>query len=160
MIQWNPLVNQEFILEGDYGHEDGLIKTKFESGKERAILKNTYLPMEYPVSLILDNITPVTDGLYNTEYKQFVKWYEDETRYGTLPFSADIADADYYEVIYKITTVPKYDGIGTVTVKFNVRVESSMPKDLSTDEVFLLIVEEQKYIVKDQDIRIRLLGVI
>jgi len=161
MIRWNPLVNQEFILEGDYGHEDGLIKTKFDSGKERVTLKNTYLPMEYPVSLMLDNITPVTGGLYNTEYKQFVKWYEDETRYGTLPFSADIIDADYYEVIYKITTVPKYDGIGIVTVKFNVRIESSIPKDIPVEStIYLLATKESKYIVNEDNKRIQLLGVI
>jgi len=158
MIPWNPLVNQAFILEGDYGHEDGILKTKFDSGKERTTLKNSYLSMEYPVSLILDNINPVTDGVVNTEYKQFVKWYEDETRYGTLPFSADIVDAKYFDVMYKITTVPKYDGIGIVTVKFNVRVESKEEKDWKPD--YLLITEERKYIVVDQNIRIRLEGVV
>jgi len=160
MIKWNPLVNQEFILEGDYGHEDGIIRIKFESGKERTILKNTYLPMEYPVSLILDNITQITSGLYNTEYKQFVKWYEDETRYGTLPFSADIIDAYYFDTVYKITSIPKYDGIGKVEVKFNVRVESSIPKELSVYDIYILATVEGQYIVNEENKRIQLLGVI
>jgi hypothetical protein len=162
MIQWNPLVNQEFVLEGDYGHEDGIIKTKFDSGKERTVLKNNYLPMEYPVSLVLDDINPVTNGLTvasminNTELKQFVKWFEEETRYGTLPFKADIVDAKFFDIVYKMTTMSKYDGIGQVTVKFNVRIEAKTQKDIELLEEYLLISRERKYITVNNNNRIRL----
>jgi len=86
VINWNMLVNSKLSLEGELKHEEGNVQTlKFDSGKERTWLKNSYVPKVYPsLSLLLDNETIKENG--KTEYEEFVKWYEVSLRYGILPF--------------------------------------------------------------------------
>jgi hypothetical protein len=87
IIPWNPLVNSNFNLEGDYGLADDYIKTlQFASGKKRYTLTNSYVPRNYPsLSLLLDNIDLNENRL--TEYEEFNRWFCDDLRHGTLPFS-------------------------------------------------------------------------
>ena len=86
MINWNPLVNQELSLDGDYGHEDGYVETlEFDSGKKRTYLKNSFVPTEYPsLSLLLNNTIPTASG--KTEFEEFRQWHDISLRYGILPF--------------------------------------------------------------------------
>ena len=89
MIQkWNPLVNTEFAIEGDYGYgDDYIVSLRFESGKERTHLRNNFVHKTFPaLSLLLDNIDTIVAGPNNTEFKQFIAWYEVGLRYGILPF--------------------------------------------------------------------------
>ena len=89
-IAWDPLVNCEFALEGEYGlDEDYAAVLKFDSGKERVYLKNSFVPKAYPsLSLLLDNVDIISSGSENTEYKRFVYWHDVLLRYGSLPFCA------------------------------------------------------------------------
>ena len=88
MIEWNPSVNNDFSLDGEFSHEDNFTQTiKFESGKERIWLKNSYIPVVFPsLSLTLDNKTQLDSG--KTEFAEFLQWYEVSLRYGILPFCA------------------------------------------------------------------------
>jgi hypothetical protein len=88
IVGWNPLVNNDFILDGDYHLEEGYaVETEFESGKKSDYLKNSYVPMIYSsVGLELDNTVPTESG--NTEYQEFMKWFLGDLRYGILPFYA------------------------------------------------------------------------
>jgi hypothetical protein len=91
IYNWNPLVNQDFNLEGDYGYKEGYLETlSFDSGKEHTHLKNSYVPRIFPaLSLDLDNEIGIVSGPNNTEFKQFIAWYEVGLRYGSLPFYAN-----------------------------------------------------------------------
>jgi hypothetical protein len=66
--------------------DDYVQSLRFDSGKERLYLKNNFVPKIYALSLELNDRAIVTTGKYNTEYKQFVYWYEFGLRYGVLPF--------------------------------------------------------------------------
>jgi hypothetical protein len=92
IIPWNPLVNHKFNLEGDYGPSDGYTETlQFASGKKRITLKNSHVPRSYPsLNLLLDH-TDLNENR-RTEYEEFVRWYCDDLRYGTLPFYAPRID--------------------------------------------------------------------
>jgi len=84
--QWDEHVNTNFGFEGEYGYEPENIEAlRFESGKERRTLKNSWLPLEFPLlSLQLDNSERGPQGL--TEFERFKMWYERSLQYGTLPF--------------------------------------------------------------------------
>jgi len=86
IADWNPLVNQEISIDGEHGlSEDYLESLEFESGKERAYLKHSSVPAEYPsLSLMLNNTEPTESG--KTEYREFENWFNVSLRYGTLPF--------------------------------------------------------------------------
>ena len=86
VIEWNPLVNRELSLDGEYGLEGGYIETlEFESGKKRTHLKNSFVPVEYPsLSLMLNNTIPTESG--KTEFEEFRRWHDVSLRYGILPF--------------------------------------------------------------------------
>jgi hypothetical protein len=86
VINWNPLVNKKIYLDGEYGLKEGYVQElKFESGKERAWLKNSFAPRVFPsLKLILDNKVLASSG--KTEYEEFNNWYNKSLRYGVLPF--------------------------------------------------------------------------
>jgi hypothetical protein len=86
IINWNPLVNSRFSLDGDYGLQGGYTRTlEFESGKKRNFLKNSFVPVEFPsIRLALNNIIPTESG--KTEYQEFINWYNNDLRYGILSF--------------------------------------------------------------------------
>jgi hypothetical protein len=87
VINWNPYVNKELSIEGGAGYEENYVQSlTFDSGKERLYLKNNFVPKIYSLSVELDNRRIVTTGKYNTEFMQFIYWYEYGLRYGTLPF--------------------------------------------------------------------------
>lgn len=129
VINWNPLVNQRFFLDGEYGYKsDNITTLTFESGKERITLKNSFIPREYPsVSLALDNIAPIATGRENTEFKQFMRWFEVGLRYGILPFYAPKIGYPGETGIYQfIPNTLKYDRIyGIVNVTFGLREVAS-----------------------------------
>jgi hypothetical protein len=85
-VNWNPLVNSRFSLDGEFGLQEGYIRTlEFESGKKRVFLNNSFVPEVFPsVSLSLNNIIPTASG--KTEYEEFKDWYYNKLRYGILPF--------------------------------------------------------------------------
>ena len=86
VLNWPENVNQRFNLEGDWGLENGYIEEiQFESGKKRILLKNSYIPVKYPLSLFLDNEIPVKNN--STEFNEFKKWFNISLRYGTMPFT-------------------------------------------------------------------------
>jgi len=86
VTDWSEHVNTDFGFEGEYGYEPESVDVlRFESGKERRTLKNSWVPMEFPaISLLLDNRDIVAHG--RTEFGLFLRWYEVTLRYGTLPF--------------------------------------------------------------------------
>ena len=88
IYDWNPLVNKEIAIEGDWGYKEGYISTlTFDSGKERTHLKNSFIPKVFPsLNLSLDNKIKIIDGPNDTEFKQFMVWYDTGLRYGTIPF--------------------------------------------------------------------------
>jgi len=125
MNSWNPLVNQDFALEGDYGLSEDFTETiEFESGKKREHLKNTFIPYEFTsISLMLDDNKIVTAGVNNTEFKQFVYWHDIILRYGTLPFVMKKLNGEG-DAVYKFMGKPKYDRAkGIVMVSFGLREE-------------------------------------
>ena len=86
VMNWDGRVNMNFGFEGEYGYEPESVDVlRFESGKERRTLKNSWVPMEYPaLSLMLDNTEIIAHG--RTELGLFRWWYEVTLRYGSLPF--------------------------------------------------------------------------
>jgi len=87
VINWNPLVNTKFSLEGEISLKDGYVQElKFESGKEKTWLKNSFVPRVYPsLKLILDNKPSASNG--KTEFEEFDNWFRKSLRYGIFPFS-------------------------------------------------------------------------
>jgi hypothetical protein len=87
IINWNPYVNQELSIEGDTAYEEDYVQSlKFDSGKERLYLKNSFVPKIFSLSIELDNQKAIAGGKYATEFMQFIYWYEYGIRYGILPF--------------------------------------------------------------------------
>ncbi|MDR2742874.1 MAG: hypothetical protein LBB98_12085 [Treponema sp.] len=87
VINWNPYVNKELSIEGNTSYDENYVQSlRFNSGKERLYLKNNFVPKIYSLSIELDSQRIVTTGKYNTEYMQFIYWYEYGLRYGILPF--------------------------------------------------------------------------
>jgi len=86
VTEWDSRVNTDFGFEGEYGYEPESVDVlRFESGKERRTLKNSWVPMEFPlISLMLDNKEILSSGM--TEFGIFRHWYEVVLRYGTFPF--------------------------------------------------------------------------
>jgi hypothetical protein len=86
VINWNPLVNTKFGLEGEYSLKDGYVQElKFDSGKERIWLKNSFIPRVFPsIQLVLNNKVTVSSG--KTEFEEFTNWFNNSLRYGILPF--------------------------------------------------------------------------
>jgi hypothetical protein len=85
-MNWNPLVNTRISLDGDYNLQTGYVRTlQFESGKKRTYLNNSYIPYEFPtLRLSLNNQIPTESG--KTEYQEFINWFNNDLRYGTLSF--------------------------------------------------------------------------
>jgi hypothetical protein len=87
VINWNPYVNQVLSIEGDTTYDENYVQSlKFDSGKERLYLKNNFVSKIYSLSIELDNQHIVVTGKHNTEFMQFIYWYETGLRYGILPF--------------------------------------------------------------------------
>jgi len=89
IVDWNPLVNSNFSLDGEFGLEDGFVEElAFDSGKKRTWLRNSYVPKEYPnLTLDLDSRDPIGSFDGKSEYEEFEDWFNISLRYGSLPFS-------------------------------------------------------------------------
>jgi hypothetical protein len=160
IIPWNPLVRCEFNLEGDYGPSDGYTETlQFASGKKRITLKNSYVPRSYPsLSLVLDNQEAKENGL--TEYGEFVRWFNDDLRYGTLPFLCPRIDfkpslftktgeMGIYEFVPESL---KYEDTGGVRIaNFGLEEKGFLPeveyKFLATSDGKILLANKNKRII-------------
>jgi hypothetical protein len=156
---WNPLVNNNLCLDGGFHLEENFTaELEFESGKKSAYLKNSYIPMAYPsVGLILDNAVPKESGL--TEYQEFMKWFNDDLRYGILPFYAPrIGFKGTYLTrtgetgIYKFTSSPVYDRAeGVSYASFGLRETGYLPETryrlLAAENGEILLADRNTYIV-------------
>ena len=123
VMNWDGRVNMDFGFEGEYGYDpESADVLRFESGKERRTLKNSWVPMEFPsLSLMLDNTEIVASG--RTEFGLFRQWYEVTLRNGTLPFRiprlGGKGEAAAYE--FAVDSV-RYDGFGSqVAATFGLR---------------------------------------
>ena len=160
VIDWNPLVNREFSLDGDYGLADGFVETlEFESGKKREHLKNSYIPIEYPsLSLMLNNTAPTESG--KTEFQEFRQWHDVSLRYGILPFYfprigykmkpyVKTGEIGIYQFTAKSLTYDRVDGI--VTAAFGLRetgyIEEITYKFLTTEGGEILLANHNQYII-------------
>ena len=123
MIDWNPLVNKRFSLNGDVSLQNGYTQEiKFDSGKSRTWLRNTFVPYVYPLKLALNNRTPTKSG--KTEYEEFKDWYNLTLRYGILPFQVSrigfktklIYIKSEEMGVYKFTETPKFDQINGIPI--------------------------------------------
>jgi len=123
VVNWNPLVNTNLCLDGEYSAEDNRISIKFDSGKERFLVRNSYAPMVFPsLSLELDNTKRIAIDNENTELKQFKQWLFEDLRHGTLPFYAPRIMYKYQTGIYEFISMPEYDETdGTVIATFGLR---------------------------------------
>jgi hypothetical protein len=164
IVPWNPLVNNRFNLEGDYGPNDGYITTlEFASGKKRIMLTNSYVPPVYPsLSLLLDNIHINENQL--TEYEEFTRWFNDNLRYGTLSFSCPrigfrptvftkTGETGIYEFIPHSL---KYEDMGgLITVVFGLEEKGYLPGTeyliLSAGKGKALLADKNTYIVLRRD---------
>jgi hypothetical protein len=130
---WNSLVNTKFSLENEIGLQSGYVQElKFDSGKKRTWLKNSYIPYEYQLSLMLDNRIPKKNG--KTEFEEFREWFNRTLRYGVLSFQMTrigYKKKDTYADemgVYKFLDIPKYDSLdGLITVKFGLEEMSVTP---------------------------------
>ena len=115
MINWNPLVNSKFSIDGEHGLQEGYVnELKFESGKSRTWLTNTHVPAVYPsLSLALDNTKPTESG--KTEYEEFMNWFNVSLRYGVLPFYVERLKNKNETGVYKFIPgslhYDRFDGI-------------------------------------------------
>jgi len=164
VISWNPLVNHDFNLEGDYGLENGYTETiKFESGKDRILLKNSYVPLVYQLSLLLDNEELVNSK--NTELKEFMYWFNVTMRYGTMPFAIprigykrNVFTKTGEIGIYRFTPDSlTYDTIdGLVGAQFEIKelgyLEEVNYKFLMTETNEVLLTENGKFIIVEEEL--------
>ena len=127
VMEWSEHVNMDFGFEGEHGYEpESADVLRFESGKERRTLKNSWVPMEYPMlSLALDNTDVIAHG--RTELGLFRWWYEVTLRYGTLPFRIPRLGRKGETAVYEFTADPvRYDEFrGPVMATFGLREVST-----------------------------------
>lgn len=159
-IKWNPLVNTKFSLDGDYSLQTGYIRTlQFESGKRREFLNNSFVPRVFPsISLTLNNKVPTISG--KTEYEEFVDWFNNGLRYGTLSFQVkklgwkrkfDTFSDEFgiYKFISDSLKYPKLDGL--ITVSFGLEETGVIPevkfKILATNTGQILLTNNNKTIL-------------
>jgi hypothetical protein len=156
---WNPLVNNGICLDGEFRNEEGYaVEVEYESGKKGAHLKNSYIPIVYPsAGLILDNVIPKESG--RTEYEEFTKWFNDDLRYGVLPFYAPrigfraTSLTETGEIgIYKFISAPAYDRIeGVAYASFGLRETGYLPETkyrlLAAESGQILLADRDTYIV-------------
>jgi hypothetical protein len=123
IANWNPLVNLKFSLDGDvHLQEDFIIELKFDSGKRRTWLRNSYVPITYPeLSLLLENKTRLKNN--KTEFEEFKDWYSKDLRYGSIPFRITrigFQPKDETKIdetgIYSFLETPKYDSWGHMII--------------------------------------------
>jgi hypothetical protein len=120
IINWNSLVNKEFSIESEATYDEGFAQSLiFESGKERLYLKNHFVPKVYNLGLVLDDRKYVPGGIFETEYKEFKRWYERGLRYGILPFYIPRINYPYETGIYRFVpgslNLPENGAIISVT---------------------------------------------
>ena len=135
IVNWNPLVNSKFSIEGDFGLQDGYIEElEFESGKKRTWLKNSYIPRVFPaLNLLLTHKRILNE---KTEFEEFESWHEKDLRYGSFPFVVErigfkksFTTKTPEKGIYKFIDSPKYDRFGnTVLVTFGLEEEGRIPE--------------------------------
>jgi uncharacterized protein Veg len=164
VIDWNPLVNNKFSLDGDYSLEEGNIETlEFESGKKRTYSKNSYVPTVYPsIGLVLNNIPNNTNPMKRekTEYQEFMGWFNVGLRYGILPFYAPrigfkktiltkTGEIGIYTFIPNSLKYDKLDGI--VYATFGLKEEGFLPEVeyrlLGTEKGKILLADKRTFIV-------------
>jgi hypothetical protein len=132
-MEWNPLVNTNFSLEGDYGLQDGFVhELQLGGGEKKTLLTNSYVPMEYPsLNLMLDNKILLENE--RTEFEEFVYWFNITLRYGSLPFSVtklgNTKEPNETGVYKFIPNSVKYDKImDTVLVAFGLKEIDVIPE--------------------------------
>ena len=149
MIEWNPLVNTRFYLEGDHGLSSNVARLKFSSGKPRTYLKNKFAFREYPsLQLALDNKVLTSSGY--TEYEEFQNWFKKTIGYGSVPFQIQRigykpkvwyikqGEIGIYQFIPESLSYDKLDGI--VLASFGLEEIGYLPE---VEYVFLAINEDQ-----------------
>jgi hypothetical protein len=156
---WNPLINSRFSLDGDYGLQGGYVRSlEFESGKKRYYLNNSFVPNEFPsVSLSLNNIIPTESG--KTEYWEFVNWYNNDLRYGVLPFQITrigwkrkwYTKTDEVGIYNFLPETLKFDSLDGISVaSFGLEEIGVIPEVeylfLATNNKIPIVTEEGKFI--------------
>jgi len=135
IVNWNPLVNTKFSLEGDFSLQDGYIEElQFDNGKKRTWLRNSYVPRVLPsLNLLLDNKTELENG--KTEFEEFEEWFNRSLRYGSFTFqTARLGFRKKWHIkipemgIYKFLGVPEYDRLdGLILATFGLEEEAVIP---------------------------------
>jgi len=141
IMNWNPLVNAKFSLEDDFSLQDGYIEElKFESGKKRTWLRNSYIPRVIPsLNLLLDNHKSDGDKFLGkkTEFEEFENWYNKSLRYGLFPFVVTrigfkrtfltrIDEKGIYKFLPDSVKYDKFDG--SVLATFGLEEEGIIPE--------------------------------
>jgi hypothetical protein len=135
-VNWSPLVNTRFSLEGGVSLQDGFVEElTFASGKKRTWLRNSYVPRVFPsLNLLLDNRIKLENG--KTEFEEFEDWYNRSLRYGSFTFQTvklGWKEKPFIKTpamgIYKFLEVPEYDRLdGLVLAAFGLREEAFTPE--------------------------------
>jgi len=161
MINWNPLVNTRFSLEDEFGLEDGYIEElTFESGKKRTFLKNSFVPRVIPsLNLLLDNKRLFDE---KTEFEEFENWFNNDLRYGVLPFIITrlgfkrkfVTKTDEMGIYRFLPNSVKYDKFdGKVLVLFGLEEEGVIAEIeyvfLVTNKKELILTNNGKFIAVD-----------
>ena len=70
IMDWPEYVNKNISIDGNFSQEEGFVREiRFENGKERTWLANSYILTEYPeLSLLLDNVNIVYQGKTEKKY--------------------------------------------------------------------------------------------
>ena len=164
IVDWNPHVDNDFSLDGEYGNDEGFIQElEFDSGKKRTYLKNSFIPIVYPsLSLTLDNKFPTVSG--KTECEEFKKWFNQSLQYGVLPFYSPRLGYKMKPDIFKgeigiYTFIPdslKYDETdGIVLATFGLEEIGWLPEILH----FVLITNNNEILFTNKSEAIIALGV-
>ena len=164
MIEWNPLVNTRFSLDGEFSLKTGYLKTmQFDSGKESRWLANSFVPREFPsLKLALNNRISTKSG--KTEFEEFNEWYNISLRYGSLVFqmtrigykqekNIKIPEIGVYKFIINSLNYDKLDGI--VMANFGLEEISITPET----RYGLLGTHDGKILLMGKGIKIMVIGV-
>jgi len=154
-INWNPLVNTRFALEGGVSLQEGFVEElTFASGKKRTWLRNSYVPRVFPsLNLLLDNRTELENG--KTEFEEFEDWFNRSLRYGSFSFQTvklGFRKKSIFKTpamgIYKFLGAPEYDRLdGSVMVTFGLEEEITIPEV----KFALLVTNNGKLVLTNRD---------
>ena len=160
IMVWPENVNTNISLDGEFNNEEGYIETlRFDSGKERTWLRNSFVPRVLPaLSLTLDNRTLLENE--KTEFEEFMYWHNVNLRYGVMPFSfprfgyiykplIEIGEKGVYQFVPESLNFDRFDGV--VLVNFGLKEISVISEIeyvyLSTENDEILQTESGSYIV-------------